>query len=194
MYIPSPFEIRDIDEIFSFIEAHAFGQLISTHRGKLYSTHMPLLLSDDKTKLLGHVAKHNPQHQDIENQQVMVTLEGPHDYISPSWYSAPGVPTWNYQALHIYGRCKVSTDSTKIIPIIEALTKKNEMNFDMPWVAQYPASMLGAIVAIDISIDELQCKYKLSQNRSDLDRDQVIAQLDVAGSSELAAAMKASQR
>ena len=193
MYIPRHFEIRDRDEILSFVETHAFGQLISTHQARLYSTHIPFLLSDDKTTLLGHVAKNNPQHQDIENQQVMVTLEGPHDYISPSWYSVQGVPTWNYQAVHIYGQCKVSTDTNKIISIIETLTKKNEAKFETPWVAQYPASMLGAIVAIDISIDELQCKYKLSQNRSDLDRDQVIAQLDEAGSRGLATAMKASR-
>lgn len=194
MYIPNHFEIRDRDEIMAFIETHAFGQIISTHKGKLYSTHLPFLLSDDKTTLFSHMAKINPQHQDIESQQVMVVLEGPHDYISPGWYSAPGVPTWNYQAVHIYGHCKVSTDSKKIVSIVETLTKKYEANMEMPWEAEYPASMLGAIVAIDISIDELQCKYKLSQNRSDADRNQVIAQLEASGSNQLAAAMKARQR
>ena len=71
---------------------------------------MPFLVSANGTKVLAHVARQNPQHAEIEGQEVLITLTGPHDYLSPSWYSGPGVPTWNYQAVHIYGQCRVIND------------------------------------------------------------------------------------
>jgi transcriptional regulator len=90
MYIPKHFEVTDEGEIFSFIEANAFGQLVSSVARRPFSTHMPFLVSSDKKKMIGHVAKQNPQYSEIDGQEVLITLQGPHDYISPSWYSSPG--------------------------------------------------------------------------------------------------------
>ena len=190
MYIPRHFEVTDHDEIFAFIEANGFGQIISLLQGKLFSTHIPFLLSSDKQKLVGHLAKQNPQHFDMDKQEVLVTLQGPHDYISPSWYQSPGVPTWNYQAVHIYGVCEVFDDHEKINIIVDSLTEKYESSFEVPWLPDYKASMLGAIVGIEVSIKEIQCKYKLSQNRPEGDREQVIKQLENTGSGSLAEAMR----
>lgn len=190
MYIPQAFEITDEQEIFSFIEANAFGQLVSISSGELCSTHMPFLLSDDKTRILGHLAKQNPQHLDIENQSVMVTLDGPHDYISPSWYHSPGVPTWNYQSVHLYGSCKVLFEPEEIRTIVDTLTRKYESGFESPWLPEYRDSRLGAIVGLEISIDRMQCKYKLSQNRPAEDRAEVISQLELSGANSLAAQMR----
>ena len=119
MYIPSHFEVTDPDEIFAFIEANGFGQIISSLQGKLFSSHIPFLLSSDKQKLVAHLAKQNPQHADMDKQEVLVTLQGPHDYISPWWYQSPGVPTWNCQAVHIYGVCEVFDDHEKINIIVD---------------------------------------------------------------------------
>jgi len=192
MYIPKHFTVTDDDEIFAFIEANGFGQIISSLQGKLFSTHIPFLLSSDKQKLVGHLAKQNPQHSDMDKQDVLVTLQGPHDYISPSWYKSPGVPTWNYQAIHIYGVCEVFDDHNKIKTIVDSLTEKYESSFQVPWLPDYKASMLGAIVGVEVTIDEIQCKYKLSQNRSEGDREQVIKQLENTGSGSLAEAMRRS--
>ena len=101
MFIPNSFKVTDEKEIFSFIKANAFGQLISSKNDRILSSHIPFLLSDDKTKLIGHLTKVNPQVADIENRQVLISLQGAHDYISPSWYEGAGVPTWNYQARNI---------------------------------------------------------------------------------------------
>lgn len=190
MYIPEYFEVTDEKEIYAFIEANAFGQLTSTVGGRLFSTQIPFLMSADRTKLLGHLAKNNPQVKDIEGQEVLVTLQGAHDYISPSWYSSPGVPTWNYQAAHIYGLCKIFTEPSAISQVIDTLTRIYEHSNSNPWQPEYNPSMLGAIVGIEISINEIQCKYKLSQNRSTQDQEQVIAQLKNNGSSKLAEAME----
>ena len=190
MYIPRHFEVTDDDQIIAFIEANGFGQLISSVQGKLFSSHIPFLLSSDRLKLVGHLAKQNPQHNDIDNQEVLVSLQGPHSYISPSWYSSPGVPTWNYQAVHIYGVCQVFVDREKIKLLVDSLTRKYESSFQIPWQPDYKASMLGAIIGIEVTIDDIQCKFKLSQNRPAEDKEQVIEQLSKSGSINLASAMR----
>jgi transcriptional regulator len=190
MYIPKYFEITDDNEQYAFIAANGFGQLISSSGGRPYSTHLPFLLSADKTKLLAHLAIQNPQVANIADQQVLVTLQGTHDYISPSWYQSPGVPTWNYQAAHIYGTCETFTDIDRLEDIVNKLTAKYESGLPSPWQPDYNPKMLNAIIGIEISISEIQCNYKLSQNRTQQDQQQVIDQLNTNGSTDLAAAMQ----
>ncbi len=193
MYIPKHFEVTDRAEVFAFIEANAFGQLISSVSGRPFSTHMPFLLNRVQTLCLGHLAKQNPQHRELDGQQVLISLQGPHDYISPSWYAAPGVPTWNYQAVHLYGQCRVFTDPERLKSVVDSLTERYESAFEKPWLPEYKASMLGAIVGVEVTVTEIQCKYKLSQNRSRQERLQVTAQLEKLGSADLAAAMRRSE-
>lgn len=189
MYIPAQFEISDKEEIFSFIEKNSFGQLISQVDGRLFSTHMPFLLTNDRSKIVGHLAKKNPQHLDIEKQEILISLEGPHDYISPSWFSTPGVPTWNYQAVHIYGTCRLLREETALREIVNSLTEKYESSSAFPWQPEYSDALLGAIIGIEVTIKDIQCKYKLSQNRSPEDRSQTVERLRSVGSNRLAEAM-----
>ena len=123
MYTPNQFEITDENEVFSFVEANGFGQLTSIAEGKLFATHMPFIVSHDKDTLLGHIARQNPQHLNIENQEVLVTFLGPHEYISPSWYGSTGVPTWNYQTVHIYGICRIISNRETVKDILTTLTE-----------------------------------------------------------------------
>jgi len=190
MYIPRHFHITDREEIFSFIEQNAFGQIISTLQGRLFSTHIPFLVSDDKQKLFGHFASKNPQSKGINGQEVMVTLEGPHSYISPSWYLNPGVPTWNYQAVHIYGICKILPGITAVKTIVDRLSDKYEEAFETYWEPDYNPGMLRYIVGFEIKIKDIQCKYKLSQNRSEQDLNSMIKHLQDRGSKALADAVK----
>ena len=189
MYIPKHFEITDKNEIYEFIEMNSFGQLISTVKGRIFSSHIPFLLSHDRSKIICHVAKQNPQHENIAGEEVLVSLQGEHDYISPSWYRDEGAPTWNYQALHIYGSCVVIDDQTRLKNIVESLTTKNESHFSEPWQPKYAAAMLSHIVGIEITITDIQCKYKLNQNRLVIDRERVIENLKLKGSNALASAM-----
>lgn len=190
MYIPKQFEVTDKDEIFSFIEANAFGQLISNVDDKLCSTHLPFLVSEDKTKLIAHLAKQNPQHLNLNEREVLITLGGAHDYISPSWYSNGGVPTWNYQAVHLYGRCKVFDNVDELKEVVDTLSNKYEAAFEKPWKPEYKATMLGAIIGVEITISEIQCTYKLSQNKPTDDQSNIVTQLEAVGSNKLAKAMK----
>jgi len=190
MYIPKLFNVCDNEDILSFIKANSFGQLISLAKGKLVSSHIPFLLSNDKQLLKCHLAKSNSQWQDIENQEVLITFQGPHDYVSPSWYNSAGVPTWNYQAVHIYGKPQLITNTETLSRLVNELTGIYESCLDKPWEPEYKVAMLKAIIGIEIKITDIQCKYKLSQNRSADDRLRVIEEHKKRGSLELAKATK----
>ncbi len=190
MYIPKYFEITDKEKALSFIKSHAFGQLISMVDGRLFSSHIPFYYEEKRGVLVCHIARKNPQWKNIEEQEILVTFQGPHDYISPSWYESPGVPTWNYQAVHVYGSAELITESGRLKDIVNKLTEIYESSFEFPWVPEYKEPMLTAIVGIEIKITEIQCKYKLSQNRSERDRRQVIDQLQKRGSILLSEAMQ----
>jgi len=190
MYIPKHFNVTDKEEIIAFIKGNSFGQLISLVEGKLFSSHIPFLFSEENQALLCHVAKNNPQWDNIEGQEILVTFQGPHDYVSPSWYSSPGVPTWNYQSVHIYGMPKIITEKEKLGSIVNEITGIYESALEKPWEPEYKESLLNAIVGIEINITDIQCKYKLSQNRPVEDRMQIIEEHRKRGSSELSTATK----
>ena len=191
MYIPPYFEVTERKEILAFIKTNAFGQLISTVGDRYFSSHLPFFLSNDEHSLICHVAKRNPQWEGIEGQEVLVTFQGPHDYVSPSWYSSPGVPTWNYQAVHAYGMPKLITNEKELKSIVNKFTEIHESFFEKPWKPEYKDSLLNVIIGIEIKITELQCKYKLSQNRSESDRKKLIEEFQKKGSAQLSRAMKA---
>ncbi len=189
MYIPKHFNISEVEEVTRFIQANAFGQLVSHVKGHLFATHMPFLFQSDRQKLRAHVSKANPQWQELDTQEVLVILPGAHAYVSPSWYSDPGVPTWNYQAVHVYGTATCFSDSARLQNIVEDLTNEHESRLDTPWTADYDTSKLRGIVGIEITIREIQCKYKLSQNRTDEERQEITKQLQLLDNNCLATAM-----
>ncbi len=190
MYVPRHFEISAAEEIYAFLDANAFGQLISLQDGRLTAAHLPFLVAEDRKHLFCHLARQNPQWQQLEDQQVLITFLGAHDYISPSWYQTAGVPTWNYQALHIYGRCRVFDDPAQLSSLVDMLSQRYESGFETPWKPQYREAMLKAIVGVDIEIEDIQCKFKLSQNRPAEDQQGVIDKLDELGSDSLVKAMR----
>jgi len=191
MYIPKHFKINDTAKIQKFISANSFGQLISISEGSLVSTHMPFIYDAQNGVLLGHLAKANPQWKQIPKQNVLVTLQGDHAYISPNWYESAGVPTWNYQAVHVEGVANNFTDSEKLKRVVDILTEQNESIYKNPWKPDYAASMLRGIVGIEIEITSIQCKFKLSQNRSAQDQANVQEKLAESGHQFLSREMSA---
>ena len=190
MYQPPHFKVRDQEQALYFIDSIGLGTLVSQLDGRLFASHLPMMLDAGKKTLLGHIARMNPQHLELDGQEALFVVQGPHGYISPAWYREPGVPTWNYQAVHVYGRCRIVTDLNSLRNIVDTLTHRYEAGMDKPWKPEYGDNKLGAIVGIELEIGEIQCKFKLSQNRSEEERDNVIRQLNARGNSELAAAMQ----
>lgn len=194
MYIPKHFAVTDERVLHDFIDAHAFGTLLTAPAGRPFATHVPFLLDRAERRLHCHVARANPQWQHIaESPTVLAIFTGPHGYISPRWYVDPGVPTWNYTAVHVYGRARCVDDAALTRRHVEALAAKFESASAAPWVPAYDPRLLAGIVGLAIEIDELEGKFKLSLNRSIADHERVVATLAASGrerDAELAALME----
>ena len=186
MYIPDHFKETDPACLATLLRDYPFGTLITVHDGLPFVSHIPFLYerrSDGAQVLRGHVAKTNPQWQDLgEKQTALVVFQGPHAYISPSWYESPGVPTWNYAVVHVFGKARLLQDEASLEKLMEELTTVYESNQLNPWKPQLSGErrtrLLGMIVGFEIEAQEIQGKFKLSQNRSTNDRQTVIDHLN----------------
>ncbi|MDD5394796.1 MAG: FMN-binding negative transcriptional regulator [Thiothrix sp.] len=183
MYLPQYFAEHDQTEILRFIAAHAFGTLVTVDAGVPFASHIPFLLEQGETLTLsGHLAKANPQWQHLTaNPQVLAIFQGAHAYVSPTWYEGTGVPTWNYTAVHVYGKVRVIHDTAWLKAQVERLSHHYEGDTPSAWIPSYPDKMLEAIVGFEISIESLQAKYKLSQNRSAADQGNVMQAFEASG-------------
>jgi transcriptional regulator len=172
MYIPSHFVESDLEKLHAAIERYSFALLISQTGGEPFASHLPLLLdrqAGPQGTLLGHMARANPQWQAAAGQTVLALFSGPHTYISPTWYEADkAVPTWNYVAVHAYGRLELIEDE----PAAEALLRRTidlyESSQPTPWkLAESPEftqRLVRQIVAFRIPVERLEGKWKLNQN------------------------------
>jgi transcriptional regulator len=174
-----------------FIAAHAFGTLVTNDQRLPFASHLPFLHDREGRTLHAHVARGNPQWQHLATHpDVLVMFQGPHGYVSPTWYAEPGVPTWNYTAVHVYGRARVLDDAAATARHVEKLAARFEQRSAAPWVPDYDPRRLAGIVGIEIAIGEIQGKFKLSQNRSAEDRERVAARLEAFGTDESTALAK----
>jgi transcriptional regulator len=188
VYIPSHFRERDERVLAEFIDAHAFGTLVTIEGGVPFASHLPFLHDREAGTLHAHVARANPQWQHVgDDATVLVMFQGPHAYVSPTWYADPGVPTWNYTAVHVYGRARTVDDAAATGRYVARLAARFERGSAAPWVPSYDPKMLKGIVGIEIRITEIQGKLKLSQNRSPEDRARVAARLEASGTDNDAA-------
>ena len=183
MYIPTHFEQTDAGTLWDFIDEHAFGTLLTVVDGRPFASHVPFLTDRAARLLHCHVARANPQWQQVAAApQVLAIFAGPHGYVSPTWYAERGgVPTWNYAVVHVHGAAACVDDAEHKRRHVEALAAKYERGREAPWVPDYDARRLAGIVGIEIRVAKLEGKFKLSQNRSAADRAGVVAQLPASG-------------
>lgn len=188
MYLPRIFAVEDIPALHGFMEQFSFASLITHNEGKLIGSHIPFVLDRQAGahgRLRGHVAVGNPQLAHLKSgAEALVMFQGPHSYISPSWYAAQeNVPTWNYTAVHAYGRPRM-LDRDGLIALLKDLVHQNEASFDQPWDfdprAPWIKRMLPQIAAFEIPIERLEGKFKLNQNRALADRRRVVEVLSAS--------------
>lgn len=200
MYIPKHYKVTDFDEIREFIQNNAFGTIVTTNQGKPIATHLPLELhkQGDDYYITGHFAYANPQVKTLEddNENVLVMYQGPHAYISSSWYKSEDVPTWNYQSVHIYGTASIMSEQ-ELQEDLRLLLQKYEQhrNNSALWenLSSQTKKQIKGIVGFKIKIEEVQAAYKLSQNRNEEDYQNIIDKLDEEkdlNSQQLAEVMK----
>lgn len=180
MYIPKHFAQDDAAQTRLLLESHAFGLLVTTGADGLpVASHIPFLTRDSSGVMIleGHVARPNEQSKHIrQGSAALAVFRGPHAYISPTWYETPGVPTWNYAAVHVYGRLREAT-GPDARSIVERLASKFEGDGPQAWAPRYPESMLTGIVCFAMTDLTVQSKSKMNQNRPETDRLGVIEAL-----------------
>ena len=199
MYIPPQYKNENLSEVRDFITSNSFAILVNQLDGKPWATHTPLELSTDEAGndiLIGHIARANPQWRAFEeDQKVLCIFNGPHSYISSSWYKEEEVPTWNYIAVHVYGSLSVMSEE-EVMNWLHSLVDHYEAGEKNPVsLNQMSASTLKqvkGVVGFRIEIEDIHAAYKLSQGREE-DHHRIITELQSkkeVGSNQIAGIMK----
>ncbi|MBT9523105.1 MAG: FMN-binding negative transcriptional regulator [Dechloromonas sp.] len=192
MYLPKHFAETDVGVMHELMRAHPLATVVTQGADGLEANHIPLHLdaaAGPNGSLRGHIARANPLAADATvNRKILAIFKGPDCYISPSNYATKAehgkvVPTWNYTAVHVYGELRLIDDADWLLAQLHALTAEHEAGLPRPWAvddapADYIGKMLGAIVGIEISIDRLVGKWKVSQNQPAVNQASLIAALD----------------
>jgi transcriptional regulator len=190
VYIPPPFAVTDLAVLHEAIERWSFALLVSGRGEELIASHLPLLLERQRGAhgtLVGHMARANGQWHAAAGQPVLAVFSGPHAYVSPTWYAAERVvPTWNYVAVHAYGRLAVIEDAVESLDVLRRTVERYESSQPRPWQladqpAEYIAGLARQIVAFRIPIERLEGKWKLNQNHPAQRRERVTAALAEQG-------------
>jgi transcriptional regulator len=192
MYTPKHFEIGDTAEAHALMRAHPFAILVTHGADGVVATHLPTVLKVDDATPLGriecHVARPNPQWRTFApDADALMIFQGPEAYIRPGWYPSKAehakvVPTWNYAAVHAYGRLEAVPDQDWLLAHVSELTQQQEAPLAAPWsTADAPESFLAAlargIVGLRFAVARLEGKAKMSQNRDARDRAGVVGGL-----------------
>ncbi len=191
MYIPEAFRIDDLRPLQALVRAYPLGTLVTAGAGGLQASLLPFLLdpaAGPHGALRAHMARANPQLDALRSGEAcLVLFHGPQGYVSPSWYPSKRehhkvVPTWNYAVVQVRGRASVRENAAELDDLLAGLTAEHEAPRDPPWSPndappEFLARMAQAIAGIEIAIDTIEGKFKLSQNRDAADRNAVAAAL-----------------
>ena len=205
MYIPEHYAETRPDVLHALLRAHPLGMLVThTAEGGLDANHIPFELAENEGEhgvLRAHVARNNPVWREVASgSPVMVVFRGPEAYISPSWYPSKHeahkqVPTWNYEVVHAHGRLQVMDEERFVRGLVARLTRVHEAGEPVPWQMgdapqDFIAHLLTLIVGIEVHIDRLEGKRKLSQNKEARDIQGAAEALHARGGHGVAMAME----
>ena len=184
MYSPPYNRVEDRKELVAFMQANSFALLVTATGGAPMASHLPVVVADGEKGIVihSHMAKNNPQWQEFFDDEVLVVFWGPHAYVSPRWYEEKErVPTWNYAAVHAYGKVTVTKDRV----VKHAAQRELVAQLDPQWLPKFDAlrpeyvqNMLDGIVTFDITVARLETRWKLSQNRGRREQELIAAELE----------------
>ncbi len=200
MYVPPHFKEDRVEVLHETIRKCAIGTLVTLERGEMIASHVPMLIDPEPAPygtLVGHVSRGNPQGRAVDGAiETLAIFLGAEAYVTPSWYATKRetgkvVPTWNYVAVHAYGKVRFFNDKDRLLDIVRRLTATHEAGRAEPWaVSDAPADfvdgLLKGIVGFELPIRRLEGKWKMSQNRPAEDRAGVVAGLRAEGEAEVA--------
>jgi transcriptional regulator len=175
VYVPPAFRPRDVRELYDVMERHSLATLVMLDGGAPAAVAAPFVLRSDERgcrRLWGHIARANPHGAALQDEQeVLVLFQGPGAYVSPSFYhDAPNVPTWNFVAVHAYGRPRVlRPGDPRVRWIIEQTVAQYERLEAEPWTVQeagdYVDELLPGVLAFEVELTRVEGQFKLSQNQ-----------------------------
>jgi transcriptional regulator len=184
MYSPPYNRVEDRKELVAFMQANSFALLVTATGGAPTASHLPVVVADGENGIVihSHMAKNNPQWQEFFDDEVLLVFWGPHAYVSPRWYEQKErVPTWNYAAVHAYGKVTVTKDRVAK----HAAQRELVAQLDPQWLPKFDAlrpeyvqNMLDGIVTFDIAVTRLETRWKLSQNRGRREQELIAAELE----------------
>jgi len=183
MYIPGFNTFPDKQEVLSFMRKYSFGTIITSVDNLPIATHLPFLIEekDDQIIISSHFAKANPQAFDVNGNTNLIIFTEPHAYISPKNYEKEAnVPTWNYIAVHAYGKARLLQNKEGHFNLLERTIKNYEAEYFDQWQKlphEFKSKMIKGIVGFEIVVTDLQAKSKLSQNRSEVEKENIIHSL-----------------
>jgi len=191
MYLPPVFREERVEVLHGLMRENPLATLVTLGADGIAANHIPLLVDPEPLPygtLLGHVARVNPVWREFSRETpALAIFSGPEHYISPSWYPSKQedgrvVPTWNYVAVHAYGRIEIHEDAEWLRRLVTRLTATQEARFEQPWQvsdapADYVDGLLKEIVGIEMRIERIEGKWKMGQNRSEADRRGAVAGL-----------------
>ena len=195
MYVPPHFVEDDKAALHRAIRETRLVTLVTLGSEGMEASHVPILLDEEEGPfgvIRGHLARANPQWRRASAETpALVRFLGPDAYVSPNWYATKRetgkvVPTWNYLAIHAYGRVEFFEDAERLRAIVTSLTQRHEGRREKPWAVSdapedYIQAQLRGIIGFRLPIDRLEGKWKLSQNRPEADRRGVIEGLEGEG-------------
>lgn len=183
MYIPAINRFNDKSEIVEFMRKFSFATIITNKENLPIATHLPFIINEinDEVILSSHFARANEQWQFLEKNLSLVIFSEPHAYISPANYEQTlNVPTWNYLSIHAYGQAKLITETEKVLNLLEKTIEFYEESYRLQWdqlPGDYKLKMSKGIVAFELRVTDLQAKKKLSQNRTEKEKQNIIDSL-----------------
>ena len=190
MYIPDYTEVKDRTKLITFMKEHNFALLISSNSDFPEVTPLPFVISEEKgnVKLITHLARANPQWENInEKENVLVLFQGPHCYISPDFYESKiNVPTWNYTMVAACGKPKLFHEREKHLTLVHSMFEILEPKFRNQWNElpdNYKEKLFNGIVGIEIKVEKLEGKFKLSQNKTLNEQRKIIEGLKTSNNS-----------
>jgi transcriptional regulator len=186
VYVPNANREDRLPVLHKLMQDQPFASLVTIGSSGLFASHIPMVLEQNGANgvLRGHVSRANTQWRDYSpSVEALAIFSGPEHYITPSWYpekqeTGKVVPTWNYVVVHAYGYLRVIEDGEWLMAHLKQLTKIHEAGSSVPWQvsdapADYVASQLKGIVGLEMAIERIEGKWKVSQNRPERDRDGV---------------------
>ena len=192
MFVPPHFVETDPVKLHDAIERYSFGMLVSQSGGGPFVSHLPFLLNRSDGPhgtLSGHMARANPHWRELVGEPVLAVFSGPHAYVSPTWYETENtVPTWNYVAVHAYGRATLIDDSDGLLDLLQQSVCVYESGMPRPWsldtASPVVRNMLSQIVGFRIHIERIEGKWKLNQNHPFERRRKVMVALTEQGGAD----------